>query len=288
MTSRELVYLNGEIVPHAEARVSVEDRGFNFAESLYEVVRIVGGHAHRIEAHLDRLSIGARALEIELPLNRDELRDHMVGIAARNGVEEGIVYLQLTRGVAPRSHAPPSGMDPTLVMFARPYPGPDEAQIRNGVSVITAPDLRWGYCEIKTTGLLPNVLAFAHAKSEGCHEAVMVRDGVVTEATRSSVFCVRGDTVYTHPVDNILPGITRKFLIESLRDAGIRVEESRVRIEDFRASDEIFLTGTATEVLPVVELDRAQVGEGQPGPMTGRAREMYLEGVEATRAGAGG
>ena len=283
--SEELVYLNGELVPRAEAKISIEDRGFNFAESLYEVVRIVGGRGHRIESHLERLQDGARALEIELPIRGAELGEAMLSVAERNGISEGIIYLQLSRGAAPRSHAAPPGIQPTLVILSRSYPGPDAADIETGVPVITAPDLRWGYCEIKTTGLLPNLIAFKRAQSEGCHEAIMVRDGVVTEATRSSVFCVRSGRVYTHPIANILPGVTRKYLIESLRADGIEVVEEGVSVEELRGADEVYLTGTATEVLPVVRVDGETVAGGVPGEITARARALYLEGVEATRSG---
>ncbi len=288
MASPEMVYLNGEVVPSAEARVSVEDRGFNFAEGIYEVARIVGGRTHRIEAHLDRLESGARALEIELPITREEVREEMLAIADRNGIEEGIVYLQLTRGAAPRSHAPPAGIKPTLVMLSRPFPGPAESDLQKGVSVITAPDLRWGYCEVKTTGLLPNVMAFRHAQAEGCDEAVLVRNGIVTEATRASVFCVRDGVVYTHPIDNILPGITRKYMIEDLRAEGVDVREIGVSVEDFRSADEVFLTGTATEVLPVARIDGGAVADGTPGKLTLFARKLYLQAVEATRLGEAG
>ncbi len=286
MASRELVYLNGDVIPHDQATVSVEDRGLNFAEGIYEVARIIEGKAFRIEAHLDRLERNARALEIELPLSRDAVREAMLDIAKQNDIDEGIVYLQLTRGAAPRSHGIPAKIDPTLFMLARPFPGPSAEEVKKGISVITAPDLRWGYCEVKTTGLLPNVMAFQHARSEGCREAIMVRDGLVTEGTRSSAFCVRGDTVYTHPIDNILPGITRRYVIEDLRADGVTVEEVGVKVEEFRAADEIFLTGTATEVLAVVRVDGESVADGTPGEMTRRARELYLKAVEATRAGA--
>ena len=286
MTGSQVVYLNGDFVPYADAKVSVEDRGFNFADGIYEVVRVVGGNGFRLEAHLDRFERGARALEIDLPVTREEVGDTIVETARLNGVEEGPVYVQLTRGVAPRGHAFPENATPTLVMFARSFAGPDPAKLENGVSVVTAPDLRWGYCEVKTIGLLPNVIAYTHARSEGCFEAILVRDGVVTEGSHSSAFCVRRGTVYTHPIDNLLPAITRKYLIEAYREEGIEVRELGVPIEEFRGADEVFLTGTTTEVMPVVRIDGEAVGPGVPGRLTRIGMQLYRRDVEAARAGA--
>jgi D-alanine transaminase len=286
MSGSQLVYLNGEFVPHGEAKVSVEDRGFNFADGIYEVARIVGGHAFRLEAHLDRFERGARALEIDPPIARETVGETLVETARRNGVEEGYVYVQLTRGVAPRGHAFPEKATPTLVMFARPFAGPDAEKLENGVGVVTAPDLRWGYCEVKTIGLLPNVIAYTHARAEGCFEAILVRDGVVTEGSHSSTFCVRDGAVYTHPIDNLLPSITRKFLIEAYREEGIDVHEVGVPIEEFRGADEVFLTGTTTEVMPVVTIDGEPVGPGVPGRLTRIGMQLYRRDLEAARAGA--
>jgi len=285
MSQEMLVYLNGELVPHAEAKISVEDRGFNFADGIYEVVRIVGGNAFRIEAHLDRFERGARALEIELPLTREGVHEAVRGVASANGVSEGTVYVQLSRGAAPRSHAFPENIRPTLVMIARPFEGPPAEKLEKGVSVVTAPDLRWGYCEVKTIGLLPNIIAYQHARSEGSTEAIMVRDGIVTEGAHTSAFCVLNGTVYTHPIDNILPSITRKFLIEALRAEGIAVEEVGVPLDEFRGADETFIVGTTTEVMPVVRIDGEQVADGVPGELTRQGMKLYKRDLEAARAG---
>jgi D-alanine transaminase len=288
MTNSELVYLNGEMVPQAEAKISVEDRGFNFADGIYEVVRIVGGNAFRIEAHLDRFQGGARALEIELPLTRDAVREAVLGIARANRITEGTVYVQLSRGAAPRKHAFPEGARPTLVMLARPFAGPAAENLEDGVSVLTQPDLRWGYCEVKTIGLLPNVIAFQHARSEGCFEAILVRDGIVTEGSHSSTFCVRGGTVYTHPIDNLLPSITRKYAIEAFRSEGVEVREVGVPLEEYRAAEEVFLAGTTTELMPVVRIDGEVVGSGKPGELTRLGMQLYRRDLEAVRAGKAG
>ncbi|UCC47502.1 MAG: D-amino acid aminotransferase [Gemmatimonadota bacterium] len=288
MTNSELVYLNGELVPYGEAKISVEDRGFNFSDGIYEVIRVVGGNAFRIESHLDRFEGGARALEIELPLTRDGVHEAVLEAARANGVTEGTVYVQLSRGAAPRKHAFPEGARPTLVILARLFPGPAPEHFEKGVEVLTQPDLRWGYCEVKTVGLLPNVIAFQHARSEGCFEAILVRDGIVTEGSHSSTFCVRDGIVYTHPIDNILPSITRKYLIEAYRTEGVEVREVGVRIEEYRAADEILLAGTTTEVMPVVQVDGELVGSGRPGELTRLGMELYRRDLEAVRAGKAG
>ncbi|KPK82371.1 MAG: hypothetical protein AMS25_02745 [Gemmatimonas sp. SM23_52] len=288
MTNSELVYLNGEMVPYGEAKISVEDRGFNFSDGIYEVVRVVGGNAFRIEAHLDRFQSGARALEIELPLTREAVREAVSEVARANRIEEGTVYVQLSRGAAPRKHAFPKGARPTLVMLARPFPGPAPEHLEKGVAVLTQPDLRWGYCEVKTVGLLPNVIAYQHARSEGCFEAILVRDGVVTEGSHSSTFCVRGGTVYTHPIDNLLPSITRRYAIEAFRSEGVEVKEIGVPVEEFRAADEIFLAGTTTEVMPVVQIDGEVVSSGEPGELTRLGMQLYRRDLEAVRAGKAG
>jgi D-alanine transaminase len=284
MARSELVYLNGELVPSDAAVVSVEDRGFNFADGIYEVLRVVGGRPFRLEAHLDRFESGARALEIDLSLDRDGVRDAVLDVSRANSIDEGTVYVQLTRGAAPRGHAFPEAATPTLVMIARPFAGQAPETVEEGVAVVTAPDLRFGYCEVKTIGLLPNVMAYQHARSEGCFEALMVRDGVVTEGAHTSAFCVRGGIVYTHPIDNLLPAITRKYAIEAFRSQGVEVKEIGVALEEFRSADEVFLTGTTTEVLGVISIDGEPVGSGTPGELTRLGYELYRRELEAARS----
>jgi D-alanine transaminase len=284
MQSGERVYLNGEIVPYAEAKISVEDRGFNFADGIYEVVRVAGGAPFRAADHLDRFENGARALEIELPFTREQVSDAILETIRANDIDEGTVYVQLTRGAARRAHAFPEGVRPTLVMLARPYSGLAAAVRESGVGVATLPDLRWGYCEVKTIGLLPNVMAYQRSHDEGSYEAIMIRDGVVTEGSHTSAFCVRREKVFTHPIDNILPGITRKHVIASLRAQGIEVEETAVTMEEFRAADEIFITGTTLTVLGVVRIDGEPVGSGKPGKLTQLAMQLYDRDYDAARA----
>jgi D-alanine transaminase len=276
-----LVYLNGAFVPLAEAKVPVLDRGFTFADGVYEVMRVVGGRGFRLDAHRARLARGCAALEI--PADADELAVVMVETARRNGVQEGTVYLQVTRGTATRRHAFPEGARPTVVAWTRPFPGRGSEEWEAGVSCITHPDERHGLCEIKTTSLLPNVLANERAHRAGAYEAVLVRDGVVTEGSHASVLAVFDGVVWTHPIRNILPGVTRALALAAARDLGIPVREEAVPIGRLREADEIFLTGTTTEVLGVVRLDDAPVAGGTVGPVTRKLFEAYRSEVDRVR-----
>jgi D-alanine transaminase len=195
-----------------------------------------------------------------------------------------MVYLQVTRGVAPRKHAFPQGrVRPTVIAWARPFNGRTTEEWRAGVACITVADTRWAYCEIKTTGLLPNVLAAEQARRAGAYEAIFVRDGIVTEGAHASAFAVLEGAVWTHPIRNILPGVTRRLVLDLAPAAGLRVREEGVPLARFREAEEIFLTGTTTEVLPVVRLDGRPVGAGVPGPVTLRLWESYLVEVERAR-----
>ncbi|MGH7544890.1 MAG: aminotransferase class IV [Gemmatimonadota bacterium] len=277
----EFVHLNGAFVRPAEAKVSVLDRGFTFADGVYEVIRIVAGRGFRLDDHRARLERGCAALEIQA--NADEWASVMLETARRNGVREGTVYLQVTRGAATRQHAFPGGTRPTVVAWTRPFPGRGPEEWDAGVSCITLPDERHGLCEIKTTSLLPNVLANEKAHRAGAYEAVLVRDGVVTEGSHASVLAVFDGVVWTHPIRNILPGVTRALALAAARDLGIPVREEGVPIGRLREADEIFLTGTTTEVLGVVRLDGAPVGGGKVGPVTRKLYEAYRAEVDRVR-----
>ncbi len=285
MSEESRIYLDGQLVPRKDAVVSVEDRGFNFGDGLYEVVRIAGGRPFHLEGHLERLFFGARTLEIPLPLDRDGFAKAILEVARANDLKEGTVYLQLTRGTAPRSHRIPDSASPTLVMMAKPFTASDPTRFETGVGVVTRPDLRFGYCEIKTIGLLPNLLAYNQALAQGCVEAVLVRDGCITEGCLSSAFCVHGDVVSTYPLENILPSVTRRFLIDALRAEGLEVREEALPLARWLAAEEVMMVGTTIEVLPVVRLDDQQIGTGRPGKVARLGRELYLKDLEQTRSG---
>ncbi|HEX6989686.1 MAG TPA: D-amino acid aminotransferase, partial [Bacillota bacterium] len=271
------VYLNGQYVPYSQALVPVEDRAFLFADGIYEVVRCYGGKPFHLDRHFERLRDSAAGLDLPVPLDEAGFARIVAALLERNRLREATVYLQVTRGAAPRQHQFPREATPTVVAIARPAQSPPEDQVRAGVSVITVPDTRWGLCYLKTVGLLPNVLARQQAQREGAFDAVFVRDGLVTEASSSNVFCAFDGVVHTHPLANILPGVTRAVVLEILADLGIPYREEAVPLQRFRGADEIFLTGTTLEVMGVVQVDGRRVGAGRTGPLTLRVWDAFRQ-----------
>jgi D-alanine transaminase len=272
-----LVYLNGEYVPHNEAKVSVDDRGFLFADGVYEVIRIYAGQPYLMDAHMDRMERGLAALHIGF---RDT--DRVVEAAERlirdNEVDgDGSIYVQISRGAAPRKHAFP-GKDtrPTVYVAAQPLtPKPAEYWL-DGVDAITVPDNRWARCDVKSIALLPNVIANQAAHAAGAFEALFVRDGVVIEGSHSNLWGVRRGRLVTYPASNyILPGITRAKVSELAEDLGIDQTEGPIFQEELFDMDELFLTGTTTEVMPVVRVDGREIVDGEPGPVTRKLIDAY-------------
>ena len=275
-----LVYLNGRYLPSAEATISVLDRGFVFGDGVYEVWRVVRGQLFEPERHQARLERGLRALRIVRP---DEARlDRIVAIPERlldeNGLAAGdaTLYVEITRGAAPRTHYfPAAETAATMLVMASAFT-PSPARF-NGTKVITQPDVRWMRCDIKTIQLLPNVLARQAAAEAGASEAVFVRDGVITEGTHTTVFGVIGGVLRTHPGNHqVLPGVTRDVVIELARELGIEVREEGIQLMELPRAAELFLTGTTTDVTPVLEVDGRAIGEGTPGRLTGTLRDRLI------------
>jgi len=264
----DVVYLGGEFVPRGRAAISIDDRGFLFGDAIYEVIRVVRGRFIEPERHLRRLARSLR--EVGLPAPALDLLGVATDLIRQNdlGGREATVYAQVSRGAAPRQHAfPPSGTPPTVLVTAMPFT-PRTDLIASGVAVITLPDVRWSRCDIKSVNLLPNVLAAQRAAEAGAFEAILVRDGVVTEATRSNVLAVVGGVVRTHPTGPlILPGVTREVVLELASGAGIPVREEELGADELFAAEEVLLTGTTADVTPVVTVDGRAVGEGRPGPV---------------------
>lgn len=279
----EWVYLNGRFVPYDEARLSVEDRGFLFADGVYEVIYYRRGRAFRMEEHLERLRRSAEGIRLELPRPLADLEAAASALLARNGLEaeDATIYLQVTRGVARRQHAFPARPEPTVLMLGRKARTVDPARQERGVEVITLPDQRWHLCHIKSIGLLPNVLANQQAAEAGAYEAVFIRDGRVTEGSHTNLFGVFGGVLRTHPADQwILAGITRQVVLELAGKLEIPVREEAFQAEELPNADELFLTGTTTAVLPVVRVDGHTIGGGKPGPVTRRLQEAYALELE--------
>ncbi|MBR9980197.1 MAG: D-amino acid aminotransferase [Desulfatitalea sp.] len=278
----ELAYLNGEIMPIDEARVPIEDRGYQFADAVYEYLASYNGRLFALEAHLDRLehSLGALAFPA---LDRNHIRNAILTLHKRAAIARSGIYLQISRGVAPRNHPFPVQAAPQIVMTVRQlHPTPPE-YLRDGIRAITVTDSRWSRCDIKTVQLLPNVMAKQRALEAGAQDAIFVSpDGVVREGTASNLFIHAGGRLHTHPLTPaILAGITRAVLIDSCRKQAITVEERFFDLHELMAADEVVLTGTVTEVLPVTQIDGQAIGNGRPGP----AAEMLRTQLEALAAG---
>lgn len=275
-----LVYLNGDYVPLEEARISVEDRGFLFADGLYEVIRVYRGRLFLMEEHIARLKRGLEAVRIRFD-GADELPEIARRLVDENGLADGdaTVYVQVTRGAAPRAHAfPAPPIPPTVYVAARAFrPHPPE-YLENGVAAITVPDTRWARCDIKSVSLLPNVLANQRAKEAGVFEAVFVRDGVLIEGSHANLLGVVDGVVVTYPECNyILPGITRALVLKLARELGIPVREAPIHIDSLSEVQELFLSGTTTEVMPITLLDGRPIGDGRPGPITRRLSSAFAE-----------
>lgn len=274
--------VNGRFLPIARATVSIEDRGFQFGDGVYEVVRSYGGKMFRLDEHLDRLVQSARAIRLPMRYSLAQWRRLILRAYRMSGFPDAKVYLQLTRGPAPRDHGFPKAVRPTVVITVRQLAPLNPALRRDGVSAITVPDLRWGRCDVKSLNLLANVLAREEARAANVFEAILVRDGHVTEGAISNVFAVIGGTVTTSPTDpSILPGITRAATLDLVRAEGIPLVERSFSVEELQAAEEVFLTGTTMEIVPVVSINRAAIGKGAPGPLTLRLAQGFGDMVKA-------
>ena len=273
------VYVNGEYLPEDRATVSVFDRGFLFADAVYEVTSVLGGRLIDFAGHAARLRRSLGELGMASPVEDDALLAIHRELVARNDVTDGMVYLQVTRGAADRDFLYPEAAAPTLVLFTQSRPGlADNPKAATGLRVVTVPDRRWGRRDIKTVQLLYPSMAKTAAHARGADDAWMVEDGAVTEGTSNNAYIVKDGTIVTrHLGEEILHGITRRAVLALAREAQMRVEERPFTVEEAMDADEAFVTSASAFVLPVVEIDGAPVGTGQPGPVTARLREIYLE-----------
>ncbi len=277
-----LVYCNGDYCSEEEAKVSIFDRGLLFADGVYEVVGVLEGKLLDFDRHMARLARSLGELSMENPLSRDELLEIHRRLVAENGVTEGLVYLQITRGAADRDFVWEEGMTPTVFLFTQEKPLMEDRETQTGIAMKSVEDLRWARRDIKSVGLLAQVLAKRAAKAAGAKEALMVMDGVVTEGGATSVFIVKDGKVITRPLSNlILPGVTRGALLELAEETDIEIEERPVTLAETYEADEAFITGAST-FWPVIEIDGKRIGGGQPGPVARRLRELYLKHARAT------
>jgi D-alanine transaminase len=274
------VYVNGEYLPEDQAKISVFDRGFLFADGVYEVTSVLGGKLVDFPGHAARLRRSLSELGMEAPVDEGALLDIHRELVARNDIEDGLVYLQVTRGAADRDFLyPEAGTPPTLVLFTQSKPGlADPAKAEKGITVISIPDRRWGRRDIKTVQLLYPSMGKMMAKAAGADDAWMVEDGAVTEGTSNNAYIVKDGAIVTrHLGEEILHGITRAAVLRLAADLQMTVEERSFTLEEAQAADEAFVTSATTFVMPVVEIDGTPVGSGTAGPVARRLREIYLD-----------
>lgn len=273
-------YVNGRYVPHDQAGVHIEDRGFQFADAVYEVVAVAGGRPCHVQQHFERLSRSLAAIRLDWPVSRPVLAVLMAEVVRRNRFRDGVCYVQVSRGTAHRNHTFPADVAPTLVISAWAYGGPTARQVEEGVAVVTCSDQRWKRPDIKSTGLLANALARQQAKERDAYEAWLVDgNGVVTEGAATNAYLIdRNGSLITHPDDgHILGGVTRANLLALARTAGIPVVERPFTIAEAKQAAEAFISGTTMMVLPVTRIDGETVADGRPGPLTRRLRALYRE-----------
>ena len=283
-TLKALANVNGTLMPLEEVRISALDRGFLFGDAIYEVLRVYGGRPWLVDEHLQRLQRSLESIRLG-GVDVDRLRGRMRETLAQSKVREGIIYIQVTRGAAPRHHPFPKNATPLEFLYAEAWEdGYVEARQR-GACVVTRPDIRWDRCDIKSTNLLANVLAMQDACEAGCIEALFyLPDGTLTEGTHTNLFGVRDGRLVTAPRTNeILPGITRGFLVGLARQAGVAVEERKLHRDRLDEVAELFVSGTTSEIMPVVSVDGRPIGDGSPGPVTRRLQEAYNAAVRAFR-----
>ena len=274
-----IAYVNGRYVPQSAAMVHIEDRGYQFADGIYEVCVVVNGRYWDMGGHLARMQRSLNELEMAAPMDMRALKVVMGEVVRRNRLKDALVYMQVTRGVAPRNHAfPPEGTAPSLVITARRFVfDQSDEKANQGIAVISQPDIRWGRVDIKTVGLLPNALAKEAATKAGAAEAILVRDGFVTECSASNAWMVdETGAIVTHPKTNeILGGITRQTAIACAEELQIKVIERPFTLEEAKAAPEAFLTSATSFVMPIISIDGARIGSGKPGPVALRLREAY-------------
>ena len=278
-----VAYVNGRYLPQRDASVNIEDRGYQFADGIYEVVHLHHGRFIDAERHLARLDRSLREVRIAPPMGEGALVHVLHEVARRNRVRDGLLYMQVTRGVARRDHAFPTGpVTPALVVTIRRIPPyPDDVDAWTG-RAITQPDERWARCDIKSTGLLPNVLARQAAREQGAVEAILIgRDGMVTEGAATSLWIVDAEgTVRTRHLDHgILPGCTRDALLAEMSGAGIHFEQRAFSEAELRAAPEVFLTSATSFVKPLIAVDGQAVGDGTPGPVTRRLFDLFARHI---------
>ena len=282
--SSQLVYLNGEYLPLNEAKVSVLDRGFIFGDGVYEVIPAYGGKALRFEHHMQRLQNSLDAIRISNPLSNEQWQKIIDKLISERGSEDQYVYMHVTRGVASRDHRFPDETVPTVFVMSNILHTVDPEILKQGVQAVTLDDIRWQYCNIKAIALLPNILLRQQAVDKGAVEAILIRDGNMTEGAASNVFIVSDGIIKTPPKDQkLLPGITRDLVVELANTHKMPIEEVAISEKEFLTADEIWLTSSTKEILAVTKINEQQVGNGKPGVVWKDMYQKYQDYKETLR-----
>jgi D-alanine transaminase len=272
-----MILLNEQLLPREEAHIDIEDRGYQFGDGVYEVIRVYHGKPFYLQEHLQRLWRSANAIQLKLSVSLEQLTQKIEELLTANQTKQGNIYLQVTRGVAARTHAFPSPRQPVLVAYTQPGERPIKA-LQGGIAAITTEDIRWLRCDIKSLNLLGAVLAKQKAVDQQAEEAILVRDGLVTEGSSTNVFLVEDNVLWTHPADHlILHGITRQIVLQLAAERKLTVKEVAFEKERLYTADECFITSTTMEVCPVVKIDDQLVNQGQPGSITRMLQEDFQQ-----------
>ncbi|MBS4175969.1 D-amino-acid transaminase [Lederbergia citrea] len=276
----EKVIVNDQIMNRSDASVDIEDRGYQFGDGVYEVIRVYGGQLFTGDEHLNRLYSSAEKINIAVPFQKGKLQSMLNKLIKENDIIDGSVYMQVTRGASPRNHVfPGEDVKPVLTAYTKVVARP-EASLESGVEAIVADDIRWLRCDIKSLNLLPNLLAKQAAKEQGCYEAILHRSGTVTEGSASNAYIVSNGKVKTHPATNlILNGITRQVVMELCNYNNIPFSEEAFQLDELLEAEEIFVTSTTSEVMPIIRIDGKVVGDGKPGPLTRKLQSLFYEKI---------
>lgn len=276
--------LNGEFVPYEGATVSFNDRGYQFAEGVYEVIHVYAGRPFEMEAHMQRMETGLKALDIRLPFSLDELGEKCMELVRKNRLSDALIYIQISTGTAPRVHLRPEGLAPNWLVTATPTAPARDTWPETAIATITVPDDRWARCYLKTTMLLSNTLAKRKAVAAGADDAIFVRDGFALESTSSNLFAVYGGELWTPPRSNyILHGITRKVVVELTAELGIPLVEGAIPLDRLFQADEVFISASGIELVCVGTVDGKTTGSGKPGPVLKRLQAAFRKRTTGER-----
>ncbi|TRZ37251.1 D-amino-acid transaminase [Niallia circulans] len=276
-----IVWMNGAFIDRSEAKVDIEDRGYQFGDGIYEVIRVYNGQLFTANEHLERLLSSGDKLSIQIGYSVEEFKSLLEQLIEKNSLKTGIVYMQVTRGVSARNHAfPAEDTPPTYIAYTKEVERPTE-QLDNGVTAITVEDIRWSRCDIKSLNLLGNVIAKQKATEADCYESIQYRDLTVTEGSSSNIWIIKDNAVKTHEANQfILNGITRQKIIELCRGNDMEVVEAAFTIEDLIDADEVFLSSTTAEVMPIISINNVPVGNGEIGPVARKLQQLFKDAIE--------